>query len=353
MLVREKLIDRIIETSNINAVSSREKNMIDYIKNVFKDTSYKVDIDNIGNVIVKHDDDLNKEKVLVFAHIDEIGIIVRKISEDGFVYIERMGGVTTTIMPGQYFDFETKNGLVEGVIGVQAHHFMDADNKFTIYPIKDMYVDVCAKSKDEVLNMGIDVGTMGTFHQKCKFINNKYFRGKAIDNRAAVSLLIELALEKENADASKNIVYVFPVQEEFNIRGLMPVLRKEKPDIAIGIDITPSCDTPDLDYNDVYMDNGPAIAYMNFHGGGTLAGVLPNMELVKEIEDKASSLHINLQKEISPGIITENAFGLFENENGIKVANLSIPTRYTHTPFETASIDDIEELYKLLKEVLY
>lgn len=351
MITRERLVKRITEISNIIAISSREKKMVEYLEETFKNTNYNIAIDNIGNVTLKKNGNFRDEKILVFAHIDEIGIIVRKISEDGFIYIERLGGVTTTIMPGQHFLFETEKGYVDGVIGVQAHHFMDSENKFSISPIKDMYVDVCAKSKKEVLDMGIDVGTVAAFNQKCSFINNTYLRGKAIDNRAAVGILIELALEMEKQES--NVVFAFPVQEEFNIRGLMPVLRKEKPDIAIGLDITPSCDTPDLDYNDVYMDKGPAVTYMNFHGGGTLAGVLPNLELVKKYENLAKKLGINLQKEIAPGVITENAFGLFENEKGIKVVNLSIPTRYTHTPFETASINDIEELYQLLKEGLF
>ncbi|MDO4499752.1 MAG: hypothetical protein Q4B60_00590 [Erysipelotrichaceae bacterium] len=353
MTIRENLIDRIIELSNIQAISSREERMIDYLKEVFKDTSYTVTVDNIGNITAYHPkQEEGKQKVLVFAHIDEIGIIVRKISEDGFIYIERMGGVTTTIMPGQHFEFDTPNGFVDGVIGVQGHHFMDQENKFSVYPIKKMYVDVCASSKQEVLDMGIDVGTMATFSQKCELINNKYLRGKAIDNRAAVGILVELALEMEKKNPDVNLIFAFPVQEEFNIRGLMPVIRKVKPDIAIGLDITCSCDTPDMDYNDVKMDGGPAIAYMNFHGGGTLAGVLPNMKLVKDFEETAKEMNIPLQKEISPGVITENAFGLFENEEGIKVGNLSIPTRYTHTPFEIASVGDIVQLYNLMHEML-
>ncbi|MPM86460.1 hypothetical protein SDC9_133549 [bioreactor metagenome] len=91
---------------------------------------------------------------------------------------------------------------------------------------------------------------------------------------------------------------------------------------------------------------------MNFHGGGTLAGVLPDQDLFRMIVTEAANQQITLQKEVAPGVITENAFALFENENGIKVANLSIPTRYTHTPFETAAISDIQNLYQVLERVL-
>ena len=104
-------------------------------------------------------------------------------------------------------------------------------------------------------------------------------------------------------------------------------------------------------YNDVVLGKGPALCYMNFHGGGTLAGVLPDKQMLEYAEKIFENAAIPYQREISPGIITENAFTLFENE-GIPVCNFSIPTRYTHTPVECVSLDDLEMLIQAMKEFI-
>lgn len=348
-----KLVQKIIELSDLVGVSSKEYRIAENIKTRFAHSAYQINVDNIGNVTLSHqNNDTNKKNLLIFAHMDEIGLIVRKITDDGYLYFERLGGVNTQILPGTKFILDSSKGFIEGVVGVQSHHFMPLENKFKVPPIQSLYIDIGASTRQEVLDQGIDIGTMGVFKSKCEVIQDKYIQGKALDNRVAVAILLQLAEELESNTLDHNLHFCFPVMEEFNIRGLMPVLRKIKPDISIGLDITPTCDTPDLDYNTLRLGAGPAITYMNFHGGGTLAGVLPNQELIEKFEEISKNINIKTQREISPGVITENAFGLFETEHGIKVANLSIPTRYTHTPFETASLKDIQDMYRLIKHIL-
>ena len=215
-----------------------------------------------------------------------------------------------------------------------------------------MYMDIGAANLQEANEMGVDVGTYISLDATAEIVNKKYLRGKALDNRIAIALLIDVARNLEKRDLPFDLYFCFPVMEEFNIRGLLPVYRKIKPDISIGIDVTPSCDTPDLDYNNIALGDGPAVTCMNFHGGGTLAGVLPDEKLYSMVLNSAKNNKVKIQKEVSPGIITENAFGIFENESGIRVLNLSIPTRYTHTPIETQSLEDIQSLKKLINSVL-
>lgn len=347
------LIQEIRDLADLVAVSSREERVRWRLQKIFAGTKYEINVDNIGNFVLIHPDQKPSRKtVLLFAHMDEIGFIVRKIEKNGFIRYERLGGVNTQILPGTRVVFDGKKGLVEGVIGTQAHHFMPAENKFVVPPISEQYIDIGADTDEEVLSNGIDVGTLAALNSRATVIHDRYIRGKSMDNRAAVGVLEKLALELEDRSLQVNLIFAFPVMEEYNIRGLMPVYRKYKPDISIGLDVTPACDTPDLDYNDIALGKGPAICCMNFHGGGTLAGVLPNSELFDYTEKVASDLGISLQKEVSPGIITENAFGVFENEEGIRILNLSLPTRYTHSPFETVAISDIKQLKVLLEKMI-
>ncbi|HFJ2084152.1 TPA: M42 family peptidase, partial [Salmonella enterica] len=138
------------------------------------------------------------------------------------------------------------------------------------------------------------------------------------------------------------------VQEEFNIRGIVPVLRRVRPDLAIGIDITPSCDTPDLqDYSDVRVNHGVGITCLNYHGRGTLAGLITPPRLLRMLETTAHENNIPVQREVAPGVITETGYIQVELD-GIPCASLSIPCRYTHSPAEVASLRDLTDCIRLL-----
>lgn len=350
---KDILVNNIVELSNLCAVSSNEQVVASYLRNRYLDSSYQFEVDPIGNVLV-HKNDIDKrtkERVIVFAHMDEIGFIIRKIETNGFLRFERVGGVNTQILPGTPVCINTANGSVHGVIGVQSHHFMGVDEKFKVPAITNLYIDVFAKSKEEVVSKGIDVGSFVTFKPNAQIIDDTFITGKSMDNRASMAAIMKISDILENESLPYDVYFCFPVMEEFNIRGIMPVIRRVQPDISIGIDITVACDTPDLNYNEIALGSGPAITVFNFHGRGTLAGVLPNKELLDSFTKLGSKLNIPLQKEVAPGVITENAFILFEN-HGVKVVNLSIPTRYTHTPNETVAISDVEQLVSLLVEFL-
>lgn len=342
----------IKELVDLVGVSSREEEVIRYIFPKFKEYSEDVHVDKLGNVILKiPSKKKNAKKIMIFAHMDEIGFIVRKIEPDGFLRIERIGGVSTQILPGFVIDLLGKKGVVKGIIGTPAHHFIKPEDKFSVPQVEKLYIDIGAKSDEEVFQMGIDVGTFGVFEFRYLEMSNRIVCGKALDDRAALAVILQFLEESKDISCEWDIYIVAAVMEEFNIRGILPAVHKIKPDAMLGIDITPSCDTPDMYYNDVVLGKGPALCYMNFHGGGTLAGVLPDKQMLEYAEKIFENAAIPYQREISPGIITENAFTLFENE-GIPVCNFSIPTRYTHTPVECVSLDDLEMLIQAMKEFI-
>ncbi len=343
--------DNLKNLCQLNGLSSREESVGSYMLQKFHEFSENVYKDNIGNIICKLKTKKNaKTKIMIFAHMDEIGFIIRKIEDDGFLRFERMGGVNTQILPGTKVQ-SIKDESIKGLVGVQSHHFMSAENKFRIPQIQDMYIDIGADSNGSVISRGINVGDMFSFDDTWTEMSDKIVSSKAIDDRIGCSILLELNEMLRGSELDAEVYLVSCVMEEFNIRGILPVVRKIKPDITIGIDITPACDTPDLNYNDVSLGKGPALTYMNFHGRGTLAGVLPDKELIASFENICADNDIPYQREVASGVVTENAYILFENE-GIKVMSISIPTRYTHTPIECISITDADNTVKLIKEFI-
>ncbi|TXT19358.1 MAG: hypothetical protein FD133_356 [Erysipelotrichaceae bacterium] len=348
-----QLNSNIIRLCNLVGISSREHEVAKDVQQAFTALGYDVYTDVIGNVVAhnKASNGKTTSKVLIFAHMDEIGFIIRKVEKSGFIRFERLGGVNTQILPGTKVKIMGTKGVVSGVIGVKSHHFMPANEKFIVPQINEMYIDAFVNSAEELSDHGVEVGTFIALDSEARIVNEKYIVGKTLDNRVCMAVLYELAALVKNNKFNYDLYFCFPVMEEFNIRGIMPVIRKIRPDITIGLDITPANDTPDLDYNDIALGKGPAVTCMNFHAGGTLAGVLPDKDLFDLVRISAKNKKIDLQLEVAPGVITENAFILFENE-GVKVVNLSIPTRYTHTSNETMMLSDIEKMIELLIQFL-
>ena len=345
----KKYLKELVE---LNGVSSREEDVMEYMYRQFKKVSDTVETDNLGNVILKiSSGKKDAKKMMIFAHMDEIGFIVRKIETDGYVRIERIGGVSTQILPGLVINLLSEKGIVKGIVGTPAHHFIKQQDKFSVPQVEDLYIDIGAASAHEVEDMGIRVGSFGVFESRYMEMPNDILCGKAMDDRAALAIILQFLDEIKGQTFAWDIYIVAAVMEEYNIRGILPAVHTIRPDAILGLDITPSCDTPDMYYNDVVLGKGPALCYMNFHGGGTLAGVLPDKKMLEFLERTMEKANIPYQREISPGIITENAFTLFEND-GIPVCNLSIPTRYTHTPVECVCLKDLELLVLTLKEIV-
>jgi putative aminopeptidase FrvX len=149
------------------------------------------------------------------------------------------------------------------------------------------------------------------------------------------------------------VVIAFSVQEEFNVRGTLALATALRPAVAIGLDITPATDTPDLaGETPVRLGGGPVLSRLTFHGRGTLGGLVPDPALVRAIEGAASSAGLPLQYEAIIGVITDAAFLPMATPEGIATAAIGIPVRYTHSPVEMAALADVEATTQLLVALL-
>jgi len=255
---------------------------------------------------------------------------------------------------GQFVDVHTVDGSKTclGFFGAISHHLTPPDKKYSVPTTKDMYIDLGFSSKQEAIEKSIAIGSMVTYHHNFKQIGKYRATSKALDNRVGVYALLSLAEFLKDNPHEATVHIVFSVQEEFNIRGCLPVFERLKPDSAICIDITPACDTPDLKgSNEIYLGKGPAMLYMNFHGRGTLGGLIPNPKLCRFIEKTAENLDMVLQRDVGIGVITDDAFTQLTGTEGVPMAHISIPLRYTHSPIETVDIRDIDDCIKLLCKI--
>lgn len=352
----KNVFEELQALTTLSAVSGHEDRILREIHCRVKPLADEVAIDRVGNLTATFYGKSQIEPTLmVFAHVDEIGMIVRKIGDNGFLWFERIGGVPEKTLQGQFVDVHSidEDSWVTGFVGTIAHHLTPSDKKYVVPGRLDMYIDIGLESREEVLAKGIKVGSIITYHPNFHKVGKNRVTSKALDNRVGVYLLLSLAEYLKINRPNGTVYIVFSVQEEFNVRGPLPVFEKLKPHAAICVDITPACDTPDLNnIYDIKLGKGPAITQLNFHGRGTLGGLIPNPRLRRFMELTAEDIKVPYQRETVIGVITDAAFTQLTGSEGVAMAHISIPLRYTHSPVETADIRDIEYGSMLLNEIV-
>lgn len=331
------------------AVSGYEKKMAYKIKGYFENHADEVFIDRIGNTIAKiQGTDAAAPRIMVFAHVDQLGFIVRRIEESGLIQIDRLGGIPEKVLPALNVSVATIDGeYIPGVIGNKAHHATSADEKYKVDVVTSLFIDIGAGSKKQVLAAGIHNGCPVCYKPSFTRLMGTRVSGTTVDNRGGCTALIGLA-EALRAGRPKSTVYIVgTVWEEFNLRGAIIAARHIKPDIAICFDVSLPGDTPDLSGKyDTGVSKGPTVCLYNFHGRGTLNGTIAHNGLYRHALSCARDSGIPLQEFSSLGLLTDNAYVQLEGE-GVACLDMGFPARYTHSPIETCDVQDIENLVKL------
>lgn len=338
----------------IHAVSGREDAMTAFVRDTILPLVDEVSVDNLGNVVgilkgSQHPDC----RLMLQAHMDELGLIVRNITDDGFLQIERVGGIPEKSLLGQRMDVLTDDGqLVPGYVGAKSHHITSPDEKYRVPHVHDMFIDIGLSSREEVEQTGIQVGDPITYHPNYHRFGDGMICSKALDNRVGVFVLLETLNSLAKQRPPCTIVFAFTVLEEFSIRGSLPTVTATKPHAIISLDITIATDTPiDKPLHPVAMRKGPAIKMMDFHGRGTLGGLFSSPKLRRFIEKTAREEDLPLQREVIVGVITDPAFQLYLDDKGYVIAALSVPHRYSHASIQMCHEVDIVQTVQLVEAV--
>ena len=344
--------ERLRALCTLTGVSAREDSVAAYMKAEFQKSCQEVSVDYLGNVTAHFPcEKPGAQKVLFFGHMDEVGLIVRKVEEDGYLRLERLSAVNSHVIPGSMWNVRTHDGrLIPGVVGAKSHHFMKDADKARVPELTELALDIGCRSKAEVLALGITEGCVTSFTPHFTELQNNLVSTKSVDDRAACAALLGLAEYAGGHPLNFDLYIIASVQEEFNIRGIMPAVRAVDPDVAIGIDVTPAGDSPDLaGASDIRLGGGPAFTYMNYHGRGTLNGLIPNEPLVHFLESSCAESGIPFQREVCRGLLTETCYIQISGDKGVVTAGISVPIRYAHTPVEVVSLDDIAATQRVLE----
>ncbi|WP_128543964.1 M42 family metallopeptidase [Larkinella soli] len=285
-------------------------------------------------------------KVVIEAHSDEISWFVNYISDDGYIYVRRNGGSDALIAPSMRVNLHTPNGPVQGVFGWPAIHVRDLA-KDTVPKVNELFIDVGAASRQEVEEKGIHVGTVCTFSDGLFELNNRYFVGRALDNRMGGYMIAEVArqLKENNVRLPFTLYVVNSVQEEIGLRGAEMIARRLRPDLAIITDVTHDTQSPKYDkkeQGDLKAGGGPVICY-----GPAVQNNVRDF-IIRVAQEK----EIPFQRQaVSRSTGTDTDSFAYATE-GIASALISLPLKYMHTTVETVHKDDVTAVIRLMYETL-
>ena len=305
--------------------------------------------DRLGNLIATIEGTKGAPEIMIYAHMDQLGLIVRKIESNGLIRVERVGGVPERALASQEILLCVGEGKdVPGVIANKSHHATTPDEKYKVVPYQELYIDAGFSSAEEVLKAGIDIGTPVVYRPHCVKLADDRIAGTSIDDRAGCAVVLEVARALLETKKRPTVHIVFSVQEEFNLRGAVTAAQALMPDIAIQIDLILANDTPDMaSRGDVKLGGGPAMGLYSFHGRGTLNGTLPHPAIVSLMENTAKTLKLPLQRSAHIGALTESSYVQLVG-SGVAVIDMGFPCRYTHSSLEVCDVNDLVQLSALL-----
>jgi tetrahedral aminopeptidase len=323
--------------------SGFEQDVQRFILNEIKDYVDEYHVDPVGNLIVKKKgNDASYPSLVIAAHTDEVGLIVKKIEPNGLIRFEKIGGIDDRVLHTMPVFIRSDKGRLDGVVGTLAMHYVKWDDPKRITNHRDMYIDVGARSAEDVLEMGIRVGQPISYGVEFKRLGKNRAIGKALDDRAGCALLIRLLKNLSETGAKHGDIYgAFTVQEEVGLRGASVVSTAVEPDFALALDTTPTSDTYDVIMSGTRaLGDGPCIKIID-------KSLIAHPLVTQHLEKVAVEGDIPHQMEVFMGIGTDGG-AIHMTHKGVSTGVISIPSRYTHTPIEIVDLEDMENSYKLL-----
>ena len=351
-----KLLENVVEKQRKLAtfigVSGHENEVRDFIFNELKQNADEVWIDKMGNVLgIKKGTDPNGLRIMIDAHMDEVGLLINYIEPNGFLRFTPLGGIDKRLYPGSDIKIQTKFGkTVSGIIGMNPPHITDPKLRDISPEFSDLFIDIGANDEKEVKNMGIIVGSRAVMDGHFEYnpeIGGGFMRGRAFDDRTGCNVVLQVSkLIKEMEPITNTILYSFTVCEEVGARGAPAAAEGLKPDIAIALENTIAADVPGVPLNKqiTRLEHGPAFSVAD-------RGTIYHEKLLEIFKLRAEELGYEWQYK-TPAFGGTNAGRWHTMHNGIPSGCISVPSRYIHSPIAMIKISDILATIRTLFAIL-
>lgn len=314
-----------------NGISGDEKTVRDLIVEEIKDFATEITTDNLGNLIVfKKGKEKAKNKLMISAHMDEVGFIVTDITSDGLLKFDEVGGIDRRVVPGCSV---LVNGKINGVTGIKPIHLCSGDQQKKIPEYGGMYIDIGADNREEAMSV-VSLGDSITFNSD--YYENDYtIQSKAIDDRAGCFMMIEMIKQ----DLPYDMYFTFVVQEEVGLRGAKVAAYTVDPDFCIVLEATTAADVPGVSKQICNMADGAVVGFMD-------RSTIYDKTLIEKCKSIAQAKNYKLQ--FKKGIAGGNDAGIIhKSRSGVRTVAISLPCRYLHSQRSMIAKGDIDSVYNL------
>jgi endoglucanase len=338
------LIEILEDLSNACGVTGREQEIASLMRKYLKPYVDEVKEDKLGNVIGIREGEKHARKVMLAAHMDEIGLLVKTITKEGFLYFVKVGGIDDRILPAQKVIIHAENGPLHGIIGSRPPHIQKIEERQKVISYDELFIDVGAKSLEEAQKMGVKIGDTASFDVRFAKIGKNVVIGKAFDDRIGLAIMIETLKRLRKTECS--VYAVGTVQEEAGSRGAATSAFGISPDVGLALDVTVAGDTPGVKEVEtpIKMGRGPALTVAD-------SGMIVPPRILRLLVNTAEQNKLPYQLETLMGGSTDAARILLTRE-GVPCGAISIPTRYIHSPTSMLDLEDVENTVKLLVAVI-
>ena len=338
-----EMFKRLTEASGVPGYEGDVRNVIrEYLADITT-----IETDKIGSIVCRKDGACERPRIMLAGHMDEIGFMVKYITNKGFIKFSTLGGWWSHVLLAQRVVIKSRKGDVVGVIGSKPPHILTGEERDKMVKIKDMYIDVGATKGDEVKEMGIQVGDAIIPVAPFKVMNNgKAFMGKAFDDRTGCAMFIG-AIQQLAKEEHPNTVYgVGTVQEEVGLRGAKTSSWLVEPDVGFALEVGIAGDVPGVEKDQAQekLGAGPVILFRD-------GSMIPNLKLRDFVVDTAKEMEIPIQFDMLEGGGTD-AGAIHLHKLGVPSLVLSVPTRHIHSHIGIMQREDYENAVKLLVGVI-
>ncbi len=301
-------------------------------------------VDPLGNLICTRGEG---PTVMLDAHMDEVGFLVRWIESDGFVRLSALGGWDERVLPGHRVTFLTRQGeRVEGVLGATPPHILSPEERKKAVPLDDLAVDVGAEDREEAEGWGLRVGIPGTIHYPFRALQGDYVTGKAFDDRAGCVVAIEALSRLQGERLPYTVALNFAVCEEAGLRGARTAAWRLSPDLALALEGTIGADVPGVPEakQPVRLGKGPALTVAD-------RSIVVRPRMVQFLEQLADEEEVAYQYKL-PAYGGTDAGAIHLARGGVLAGVISVPCRYIHSPVSVLRLSDLESTIMLVTAFL-
>ena len=338
------LLEKFTNAHGVSGFEDNVRELLELELEPYVDTIRK---DVMGNLIATKKGE--GPTIMLAAHMDEIGLMVKYIDENGFIRFIGIGGWFDQTLLSQRVVVHGKKGPIPGVIGSKPPHLMKEDDRKKPVKMEDMFIDIGAKDREDTENLGLEIGTIVSIDREFRSLTNGKVTSKAFDDRAGLVVLIEVMKRLSKHKIEANIYVAGTVQEEVGLKGARTCAFGICSSVALAIDTTAPGDYPGINKTDSSLEvgKGPVITVADAAG----RGLITHPQVLKWLKETAIENKIPYQLGVGSGGTTD-ATAIHLTKEGIPTGTISIATRYVHSPVEVLDTADLEACISLVVKAI-